>query len=122
MSDGATHSAVGCFVGLSTALLDQKSSGEFFQNLILATSTSTVFSKLPDILEPASNPHHRQFFHSLVVLSALGVGVKRIYDWETEGKFEAFLRVVLLSAGAGYISHLLLDFTTPRSLPLLGKL
>jgi hypothetical protein len=43
------------------------------------------------------------------------------YDWKPEDKGSQILRFLTLCAGAGYVSHLVLDGLTPRSLPLLGK-
>jgi len=92
-------------------------------NPLVATAVGSVFGKLPDILEPAlNNPHHRQFCHSLAVLGMVGYGVKRAWEWEPKDEFEEVFRVLALCAGAGYVSHLVLDGFTPRSLPLLGKL
>lgn len=121
MASGKTHFAVGAAVGLTVALTDQEKhavSHHPAAGLVLGA----VFGKLPDILEPSiDNPHHRQFCHSIVILAALGVGLKRIYDWQPENKGQQFLRGVGLLAGSAYLSHLLCDAVTPRSLPLLGK-
>jgi hypothetical protein len=55
------------------------------------------------------------------VLSTIGYGIKKVYDWKPEDSTEKFFRVALLCASAGYISHLLLDSSTPMGLPLVGK-
>ena len=123
MANGATHSLVGGLSGLAIALCDKDENGDFQHNPILATGIGTLFGKLPDILEPSlNNPHHRQFCHSIVVLGLVGYGLKKAYYWQPRDSFESFLRGVALVAGVGYLSHLVLDATTPRSLPLLGKL
>ena len=88
---------------------------------MLAIGASTVFSKLPDWIEQATNPHHRQFFHNVSFLVMLGYGLKMAYDWKPEDKGGQLFRFLTLCAGAGYISHLVLDGVTLRSLPLLGK-
>lgn len=118
-----THSVAGGLSGLAIALYDKDDNAETAHNPLLATAVGTFFGKLPDILEPAlNNPHHRQFCHSLVVLAAVGYGIKKAYEWQPENDLDAFMRGVVLFAGAGYISHLLLDATTSRSLPLFGKI
>ena len=123
MANGATHSVVGGLSGLAIVLCDKDEKGEIQHDPLLAIGVGTVFGKLPDILEPSlNNPHHRQFCHSLVVLGLVGYGLKKAYDWEPKDSFESFLRGAALFAGAGYLSHLLMDATTARSLPLLGKL
>lgn len=118
MADGFTHSVVGGLSGLGVVLAEQDALPPI--NPLLATSVGVAFAKLPDILEPATNPHHRQFCHSLVVLAAIGYGVKKVYDWKPQGRTGEFWRVMALCAGVGYISHLVLDGLTPRSLPLIG--
>jgi membrane-bound metal-dependent hydrolase YbcI (DUF457 family) len=122
MANAKTHMVVGGIAGIAMLLADRNSSPESKQSPIAAAAVSTLFAKLPDILEPATSPHHRQFFHSIGVLGAVGYGMKKAYDWEPADDLESMLRFLALSACAGYVSHLLLDGTTPRSLPMLGKL
>ena len=123
MANGMTHSVVGGLSGLVVTILDNNKDGDNTHNPLLATSVGTLFGKFPDILEPAqNNPHHRQFFHSLVVLAAVGYGLKKAYKWQPKDNFNSLLRGVILFAGAGYISHLLLDAATPQSLPIMGKI
>lgn len=120
MASGFTHKFVGGLVGLAVAVTVQDKEQPI--NPLLAIGTGTAFGELPDILEPATNPHHRQFCHSLVVLATVGYGVKKVYDWKPEDSAGEFWRTIALCAGAGYISHLVLDALTPRSLPVIGKL
>ncbi|QIL91282.1 metal-dependent hydrolase [Microbulbifer sp. SH-1] len=119
MANGADHIAAGALTGVAMACYGQSQSENV--NPLLAIGASTVFSKLPDWIEPATNPHHRQFFHSVSFLAMLGYGLKKAYDWKPNDKEGRLLRFLTLCAGAGYISHLVLDGLTPRSLPLLGK-
>lgn len=119
MANGADHTTAGVLTGMAMTCYGL-SRGEYV-NPLLTIGVSTIFSKLPDWIEPASNPHHRQFFHSISFLAMLGYGLKKTYDWRPEDKGGQILRFLTLCAGAGYISHLVLDGLTPRSLPLLGK-
>ena len=119
MANGTDHMAAGALTGVAMACYGQ-SRGENV-NPLLAIGASTVFSKLPDWIEPAIHPHHRQFFHSVSFLVMLGYGLKKAYDWKPEGKASQLVRFLTFCAGAGYISHLVLDGLTPSSLPLLGK-
>jgi len=81
-----------------------------------------MLGTLPDKIEPAIHPHHRQFFHSVTFsVIILGLLVKA-YEWQTENEAEEFSRFVLLVLGGSYVGHLFLDALTKRSLPLLGKL
>lgn len=123
MPNGFTHTVVGSAAALGVSFLDQKKSDTPVSNPLAAAAVGGLFGKLPDILEPAlNNPHHRQFCHSLTILFAVGYGVKKVWEWEPKDKFEEGLRVLALFAGTAYISHLVLDGFTPRSLPLVGKL
>lgn len=123
MPNGPTHSIVGGFSGLAVVLLDKDDNGNRNHNPLPAIVVGDVFGRLPDLLEPSlKNPHHRQFFHSLVILGLVGYGTKKVYNWQPEDTIESILRFLALCAGAAYMSHLLLDAVTPRSLPLIGKI
>ncbi len=77
---------------------------------------------LPDLIEPATNPNHRQFFHSFAVAFAIGYGLYKLYRWKPETEIGGFVKGIGLVAGGGYLVHLMLDATTPRSLPVLGHM
>ncbi len=119
MANGITHSIAGGLCGLGVVLSEQDKQSPI--NPVLAIGTGLAFAKLPDILEPAIHPHHRQFCHSVAVLTAVGYGIKKAYEWKPQDSTGEFWRALALCAGIGYISHLVLDGITPRSLPLLGK-
>jgi len=95
--DSIPHAAIGCFGGY-------------------------CFATLPDIVEPATSPNHRQFFHSVVFAGVLGYALYRLHCWQPETPKQRVWRVVGLIAGGAYLVHLALDATTKRSLPLLGRL
>ena len=123
MPNQITHSVAGALSSLIVAMFDKNDNHETVHDPFWAAVVGAVSGRLPDILEPAlRNPHHRQFFHSFVVLVAAGYGLKKVYEWKPEDNLEALVRGALLFAGAGYISHLLLDATTARSLPIIGKI
>ena len=123
MPNHSTHLIAGGLSGLIVAMFDKNDNHKTAYDPFLATVVGATSGCLPDILEPAlRNPHHRQFFHSVVVLVAAGYGLKKVYEWKPEDNLEALLRKVLLFAGVGYVSHLLLDATTARSLPIIGKI
>ena len=88
---------------------------------IAGAGLAALLTNLPDILEPALHPNHRQFFHSLAFAALIGAGWKSVYDWKPatdDGRL--WRRVIMIGAGA-YLCHLALDATTVKSLPLLGK-
>lgn len=107
-------------------------------------------ARLPDWIEPAIHSHHRSTFHSVAAGTALyKKATSTAGSWEAMCRanvahFEARLReptiagndrlacallaflwrlaVGFVAGGAaGYISHLILDATTPRSLPLITR-
>lgn len=121
LSSGKTHIEVGALTGLAIALVDNKKH-KMIHNPLIAPSLGALFGKLPDIIEPALHPHHRQFFHSKLVFAATTYGLYKTYHWEVQTSFEKITRGLLLIAGCAYLSHLVCDSMTPRGLPLIGKL
>lgn len=79
----------------------------FFSLILLCGGIGYIVACLPDILEPASNPHHRKIFHSLLAL-----GVFIVVTAKTENP-------LLKTLAASYTSHLILDGLTPFGLPLI---
>lgn len=114
---------------------------------LLAVFAAIMGSRTPDKLEPSDGPNHRGFFHSIlfVVLLAIGVSIavsellKKLEEFESKFRWyrangwsipaedlSAYkgLRWIICSAvgfSCGYQSHLALDGTTPKGLPLLGN-
>lgn len=70
---------------------------------------------LPDLLEPAYSPHHRQVFHSFTCAISITVGLKKA----EESNLKHDEKMILKCAGFGYLSHLLLDGVTPKGLPVI---
>jgi len=83
---------------------------------------AALCANLPDKLEPAIHPHHRQFFHSTIIAVLIGGGIYKLSQWETQTDGEKLLKFCLLVAGGSYLIHLAMDACTRRSLPLLGKI
>ena len=82
---------------------------------------AAIFTSLPDFLEPATNPIHRQFFHSLVFAGGVACCWRAVLDWQPDTDDGRLLRKVALIAAGAYICHLALDATTAKSLPFLGR-
>lgn len=104
-------------------------------------------SRLPDVIEPPTSSWHRSTAHSLAVTTAVGtVGVAKCdalaqqlrsagrdareraeQSPDSAASYEAlrllnnFLAGVVMGAPGGYVSHTLLDASTPRSIPFLTK-
>lgn len=121
MPNAKTHMLVGAGVGLTAALLDNNKHPAS-HNVAVAPALGAFMGRLPDILESALHPNHRQFFHGIAVLTLLSAGLLKAYRWSPEDPFEKFLRGLMLIGGGAYLSHLICDASTPKGLPLVGKL
>ncbi len=92
------------------------------EKTVVKTATASILAyhlgTLPDLLEPATNPNHRQFFHSLAFLGLVGAGMYKLYKWETEDEMDKLIRFALLTAGGAYVTHLLMDSSTSKGLPI----
>jgi len=93
-----------------------------FGRPLAASSIAALAATLPDILESATSPHHRQVLHSVAFAGALGYGMYKLYRWEPQDDWGRFLQFIGLAAGGAYLVHLAMDACTPASLPLVGKL
>ncbi|MCH7614069.1 MAG: metal-dependent hydrolase [Candidatus Marinimicrobia bacterium] len=123
MSNGPTHiAASGLGIFAFTATREYLESGEVSWKPFVLGGLAAKTAKLPDIIEPAFHPNHRQFFHSLGFAGLVGYGIFRLYEWETEDELEKILRIAGMAIGGSYLIHLLCDSTTPKGLPIIGKL
>ncbi|MEX2523726.1 MAG: metal-dependent hydrolase [Gammaproteobacteria bacterium] len=119
MSNAATHRiASGAGVLAIWGYREYKESGEISLETFTAGGVATLTARLPDIIEPACHPNHRQFFHSLAFAGTISYGMYRLYEWEPESDLDKTLRLAGLAAGASYLIHLLLDARTPKGLPV----
>src|SRR5205823_3323842 len=84
---------------------------------VFAGVVGAIAAGLPDLLEPAITPRHRQVCHSVAFASVVAVALKTTYNWEPETEGQKLLRDVLLSIGVGYLGHLGADATTAAGLP-----
>ncbi|NMB72978.1 MAG: metal-dependent hydrolase [Bacteroidales bacterium] len=78
--------------------------------------TGAAAGILPDKLEPANNPNHRKFVHSLtfyVILIWLILKIVNKKDMEPIGKSLATSGLI------SYGSHILIDSTTAKSIPII---
>lgn len=119
MACGQTHTIAGAIAGISASLLDKGDAPSYAKNIATASVVGAIAGKLPDMIEPATNPNHRKFFHSIVFLVLAGKAVHWLYEWQPEEEWQKALRHIGLIAGAGYFSHLAFDFVTPKSLPVI---
>ncbi|MCG8378605.1 MAG: metal-dependent hydrolase [Proteobacteria bacterium] len=120
MSNGPTHIAASSLGVLGfVAIQEYLESGEVTSKPLAAGTLAALTAKLPDIIEPATNPNHRQFYHSLTFAAGLSYGMLKLYEWETEDDLEKLLRFASLAIGGSYLMHLLCDASTPKGLPII---
>lgn len=118
MANRKQHAVVAAALGLGVYAFRCHRSAERFTLLgaLKATAVTVLGGLVPDVLEPALHPNHRSFCHSVsgggLLAGGAGVASRNIQLGE-ELTFYAGLFVL------GYISHLLLDSTTPKGVPLL---
>lgn len=122
MANGLTHRVVAATAIGASLLSKDMQEGKQTLRPIGGSVLAAMCTNFPDWLEPATNPHHRQFFHSLVFAGLIGWGMYKIYEWKPETEWDEFVRFCLLVGGASVLIHLAADSLTPRSLPLLGKI
>ncbi len=147
--DGKTHKKVGKPLGLGYAAYSARNEQPLALVIesMAGWQGGKTGARLHDIIEPATSPNHRGLGHSLlgngavVAIAARPVGElqTKIRTWahervekaqQSESVFESCLQLLGAAtahaavgwmngviAGAG--SHLLLDATTPRGLPIL---
>lgn len=117
----AVHAAIAGVSAFGTvALIKRQHPAARLPDPVFAGIVAALAAKLPDFLEPATHPNHRQFCHSAAFGAALIAGMKKLYDWMPATPGEVFMRAVLLSIGFGYLTHLGADATTAMGLPLIG--
>jgi len=90
-----------------------------FVKPVANAALAALLGTLPDIIEPAVNPNHRQFFHSVTALGLIGYGSYKLWKWEPENDLDKFIKTLALIGCGSYMTHLLMDSTTPKSLPLI---
>jgi inner membrane protein len=117
----AAHTAIAGFSAFSTvAIIKERYAEARLPDPVFAGAVAALASGLPDLLEPATSPNHRQFCHSAVFAAALIAVMRKLYVWVPATPGEQFVRDALLSIVFGYLAHLGADATTAMGLPLIG--
>lgn len=88
--NGSCHKALGMAAGLGLVYAQEWKGEERpdLSRLLLGGAGGLVGSMLPDLIEPASTPRHRGFFHSLVLAVAVSVGLFLMTRYQ--GRITAF--------------------------------
>lgn len=120
MSNGPTHQLTAAALVGAVCIHAERDKQNMSARPIVGAVLAAKFTKLPDVLEPAIHPNHRQFFHSVAFASLLGMAGYKIYKWNPDNLFDEAIRFALMVAIGAYGIHLLLDASTPKSLPLIG--
>lgn len=112
------HMAVGTLAGsvgyiLACKWLEERPT---IGGLLLCAGGGAVVACLPDVLEPPRHPNHRAFAHSLMLNGAIAVGARKLWLNPNVPPQE---KIAWTSFTLAYISHPILDATTPMSLPVI---
>lgn len=122
MACAAAHRLVaGVVIGIAIAYRESQE-GESTAWPFLGGGLAAMFGTLPDMVEPAYHPNHRQFFHSLLFAALLGYVAYKLYQWKPEEPWQVGVRMLALIAIGAYLVHLAMDATTSKSLPVVGRL
>jgi len=85
---------------------------ELVGSMLIGAGSSLV----PDLIEPASNPNHRGFFHS-VTISSVPAGYLTYSSKNPDVTDKT--RWMKNAISVGYLTHLALDGMTPKGLPII---
>jgi inner membrane protein len=121
MSSGRVHQFAAFAAGCAMAAHAQSQGRQPMLGVLLSGSWCALATKLPDLLEPAEHPNHRQFFHSATFGLFVGKLCYEAYRWIPANDRERIWRELILLGGGAYLLHLVLDLGTPKGIPLLGK-
>jgi inner membrane protein len=118
------HAKVGTITGMIAGFVSaiqhaQESNGiglaDFTLHIGFGAFSGLLGGIAPDIIEPATHPHHRGLFHSSVALTASGYGAVS----SQKENADPYIRTIFSAFSTGYASHLVMDSQTPKSIPFL---
>lgn len=90
-------------------------SKSFLKSILIGALGGRITARMPDIIEPAHNPNHRDFFHSWTFAALLALANKKVSDSNLSDNVKESVQAL----SVGYGLHLAADSTTKKSLPLL---
>ena len=120
MPNRNTHMLAGGITGGCNYLLQHKKNNMEINilELIGVFASSSVVGVLADIIDPPSNPNHRSLGHSLGINTMLIPHLWKLIENNENMSFKQkkFYQSLIYAYG----SHLILDSTTPKGLPLIS--
>ena len=90
--------------------------GKFLLSSLAGCALGALTGIAADKLEPPLNPNHRGFFHSYSIWFLAGLAVLEVLS----GNKNKIWKNLAVIGFVGYSSHLALDISTPKSLPIIG--
>ena len=116
--NGKQHLLLGGAIGFSGYILYRLAEKKpiNLMELVLCSIGGAAAGILPDVLEPATNPNHRSFFHSIAALMLLSYGNYKLMQNE---EIPEDLKAIVNLMSMAYGGHLIADSITPKRLPLL---
>jgi len=119
MANKMTHAAIGALIAFTGYGLYKyiKEESMSLEEIVVSLIVGGLFGLVPDIIEPATSPNHRAFFHSILMLIML---VFVNYEFWRIENFSDTLKLIILAASIGYGSHILTDSTTEKRVPLIA--
>lgn len=80
MPNAATHrSGAALILGIASALEEYGRTNQISGRTIAVCGGGALCGTLPDLVEPAINPNHRRFFHSVAFAVILALVLREIY-------------------------------------------
>jgi len=119
MPNAAAHKTTAGMVMASASLLLTIDERHQVEQALASGGLAYLLGTLPDILEPATNPNHRRFFHSITFACGVGYGMYHLYEWQPEEEWKKWARFGLMVAGGATLVHLAMDSRTPKGLPMI---
>ena len=129
MSNRSDREVAGALAGAIAALCTSQAKSPWEALLHAAVGAAGGFagSGFADAMKPATSPNHRSLCHGLAANGlAAYAGLPALLRWrlETTGdentnEASRLASAAAVGAAAGHASHLALDATTPRGLPVL---
>ena len=122
MPNAKTHLIVGAATGalvnvdLQLKRMDADINARFdWGELAVCAFAASAAALLPDLLEPATTPNHRQFCHSVAMAAIVTYAITGRHTKNISPGDLALLTVI----GMGYLSHLAADATTPSCISII---